>query len=678
MKSIGLFITIGSVLFVCIILAAFCCCGIVCCCCCYTLTSRKKSKYRRAELLGEYPEEFNVNSTRFTYQRIQLGDPVPENVELAMLGAVLEEHKRKILPEHFKKHLDSLWAVELAELRDEFNMLEVSKVRQNAAVANLHNEIHKNKDFKLVPYDSNRVKLKNVASVRSSDYINASFIRTPTIDQLFIAAQAPMEGTVNQFWQFVIEQNISNIVMLVPTGVDAQTNILPCQAHPVKLYDNLEVCSEAEDRELCATFRRLKIKNDLGNIKHVVHGQFKDWIPKSGVPKFQHSFIKFIKSFKQKMIVDNSPVLVYSLTGCGQTGMFIATYNLMQVINMSMPVSVFDTVFRLLEQRICIIQSLEEYKFLHLAVLEMIYDHTELLANEFPEAYRSYVDSLRDSYRSIFHMQFSELDYQVEKTHRRSQEEALNPVNRTKNTTQTVLPYDDTRVSLFSEFWEAGDYINASYIDGYKEPQYYIATSHPIRETILEFLQMVYQSSSPLVLLLATEDEFSLLQTGLDGSVCYWSEEKQGFGMYSVENLGSTNSAGLVRNKIKITNHSENSTHTFVQYICTNFLDNSRPTNSQSVIHLSELISKFKLEYTASPVVVHCWDGIGKTGLLIACSIAMQQLASEDKVDMFHIVKGMRRGREKMVSPVVSNSILAYNLVTLQSPQTRMQHTQSV
>ena len=634
-----------------LLLLLFCCplcCAIATCRSC----RRIHRGYKKSQVLGDYADDDSVSARRFHYQRIYQA-PASESIEMATIGSRMDQLKRKILPEHFKKHLDSLWASDCAGLREEFDALDVSKMRYACNAANMHSEIQKNKDFKLVPYDHNRVKLKASNSVKPSNYINASYIRAPAIDQLFIAAQAPMDNTLNDFWQLVSEQKVSNMVMLPPGPNGNQVN-LPSETHPVKRFGLLEVCFEAEEQGLLATFRRFKIKTDLGDVKHIVHAQFKQWAARTGIPKFHQSFVKFIRKFRQIMIMDSSPVMVYSTSGSGQTGVFLATYTLMELINISMPFSIFDVVHILLEQRMYALQTLDEYKFLHLLVLELICDTTSLASNEFPAAFKSYVDSLRDSYRSIFHQQFSELDYQVDKTYSRSQEDALNPINRDKNTVVTVLPYDDTRVCLFSEMWDAGDYINASYINGLMDPQYFVATIHPVRDTILEFLQMIYQSGAQLVIALATEDEYELLETGLDGSVCYWGEEKQGFGMYTIETLASTSTVGVLRNKIKITNHPERSTHTFVQYICTNFLDNNKPTNSQPIIHLSDIVLRFKTEYANSPVVVHCWDGIGKTGLLMACCLGIQELVAEERVDLFHIVKSMRRGREKMVSPVVS------------------------
>ncbi|XP_023281907.1 receptor-type tyrosine-protein phosphatase C-like, partial [Seriola lalandi dorsalis] len=54
--------------------------------------------------------------------------------------------------------------------------------------------------------------------------------------------------------------------------------------------------------------------------------------------------------------------------------------------------------------------------------------------------------------------------------------EAKKPCNTPKNRYVDILPYDYNRVQLTTGNGEAGcDYINASFIDGYKEAKKYIA-----------------------------------------------------------------------------------------------------------------------------------------------------------------------------------------------------------
>ena len=72
----------------------------------------------------------------------------------------------------------------------------------------------KNRFLNILPYDKNRVKLVPIAGCRQSDYINASMTDGFQKRNAFIATQAPLENTVNDFWRMIVEQNVHIIVML--------------------------------------------------------------------------------------------------------------------------------------------------------------------------------------------------------------------------------------------------------------------------------------------------------------------------------------------------------------------------------------------------------------------------------------------------------------------------------
>ena len=60
----------------------------------------------------------------------------------------------------------------------------------------------------IFPYKYNIVKISN-----EHQFINASWINLP-FEKHFIAAQAPRENTIEDFWQMCFEYNVKVIVML--------------------------------------------------------------------------------------------------------------------------------------------------------------------------------------------------------------------------------------------------------------------------------------------------------------------------------------------------------------------------------------------------------------------------------------------------------------------------------
>ena len=71
--------------------------------------------------------------------------------------------------------------------------------------------------FLPVPYDSNFVALKSTAfqGPLETNYVNASRIKFGDLQQTFIACQAPLPGSINHFWQMVIEEKVEVILMMI-------------------------------------------------------------------------------------------------------------------------------------------------------------------------------------------------------------------------------------------------------------------------------------------------------------------------------------------------------------------------------------------------------------------------------------------------------------------------------
>ena len=216
-----------------------------------------------------------------------------------------------------------------------------------------------------------------------------------------------------------------------------------------------------------------------------------------------------------------------------------------------------------------------------------------------------------------------------------------------KNRYSNVLPYDHSRVKLATLPGEPGsDYINASYIPGYKLKQEYIAAQGPLSSTIGDFWRMVWEQDVQSVVMVAKLTVVD--RTGK--SIKYWKEEPlHCCGISITLQSEKIDKHWTVREFLLVKDKTE---HTVKHYQFTaewpvyDIPDDTGP--------LLDLVKYFRSQQDAcdsnhGPVVVHCDGGVGRTGTFIALDILLQHIEDNDWVDVFGLACEMRRYRQRMI-----------------------------
>ena len=547
----------------------------------------------------------------------------------------------------YKNHLSHM----LSEYRleKEYRDLGGQKLRSECTSAMLKVNKNKNKYKTIYPYDKSRVVL---TSPLDTDYINASFIPGFHQSDLFIAAQAPKPNTVDDFWQLILEQRVSTIVMLtrlVELGMEKCMDYWPESVGTSEKYGNATVALKKEEHFTGYTVRDLVLYVSENREIKVRQFHYTAW-PDHDVPQLYNSLLDFTDTVKQHRKREQAPLLVHCSAGVGRSGTFISLYNLLEAVSAGDPISIYRIVNEMREHRPQMVQTFNQYKFIYLALLEMIFGSTTIPSEDFCDNYRLYQLSQGDMDTDIFREQFQELCYQSDYSFSYLQTAAQEPSNADKNAVKDVLPYDVNRVVLYSPNWTC-EYINASYIEGYE----LVATPLPTGDTIQEFLQLIYQMEDPLLVLLFSKSEYQKITDEGSDRVCYWSEEKgrRDFDGFSVITEKTQKSSFLIQQKMKVHTNYDDDERPFSQFISLVWDEAGGVTDVVGILTLLEL-TKQRVTTPGKRIIFCCNDGIGKSGVLLTVYMAIRSIERNRSIDVFQTVKQLRNARKNMVPTIVS------------------------
>ncbi|XP_053858626.1 receptor-type tyrosine-protein phosphatase kappa-like [Vidua macroura] len=224
--------------------------------------------------------------------------------------------------------------------------------------------------------------------------------------------------------------------------------------------------------------------------------------------------------------------------------------------------------------------------------------------------------------------------------------------NQNKNRYKSIIPYDHSRVVLQPSDTGNG-YINASYVDTYRSPHFFIAAQGPLAGTVVDFWHMVWQEKTSVIVMLT-----GIVEQNKTKCEQYWPEHEQVYGDFTVTLNNTWTTTGLVKRIFCLQKAGCALPRAVEQFHYLLWPDHGVPRNPSQLLCLVEVVNKRVLEAPAGPVLVHCSAGIGRTGTFIALDFLLKMGKAEGKVDVFHCVQQLREQRVSMVQTKEQYSFL--------------------
>ncbi|XP_077955152.1 receptor-type tyrosine-protein phosphatase S isoform X7 [Gasterosteus aculeatus] len=544
------------------------------------------------------------------------------------------------------EHIELLKANDNLRLSQEYESIDPSQ-QFTWEHSNLEVNKPKNRYANVIAYDHTRVVLAPIEGVLGSDYINANYVDGYRKQNAYIATQGALAETFGDFWRMVWEQRAASVVMM--TRLEEKSRIKCDQYWPsrgTETYGMIQV-TLLDTMEL-ATFcvRTLSLhKSGSSERREVRQFQFTSW-PDHGVPEYPTPFLNFLRRVKACNPPDAGPIIAHCSAGVGRTGCFIVIDAMLERIRHERTVDIYGHVTLMRSQRNYMVQTEDQYSFIHEALQEAVAcGNTEVAARSL----FSYMQKL-SKVETGEHITGMELEFKRlanTKAHTSRFVTANLPCNKFKNRLVNIMPYETTRVCLQPiRGLEGSDYINASYIDGYRQQRGYIATQGPLAETTEDFWRMLWEHNSTIVVMLT-----KLREIGREKCHQYWPAERSArYQYFVVDPMAEYNMPQYILREFKVTDARDGQSRTVRQFQFTDWPEQGVPKSGEGFIDFIGQVHKTKEQFGQDgPISVHCSAGVGRTGVFITLSIVLERMRYEGAVDIFQTVKMLRTQRPAMV-----------------------------
>uniref|UniRef100_A0A8C6P2V5 protein-tyrosine-phosphatase n=1 Tax=Nothobranchius furzeri TaxID=105023 RepID=A0A8C6P2V5_NOTFU len=467
----------------------------------------------------------------------------------------------------------------------------------------------------------------------------------------------PNQEMIYDFWRMVWQENCFSIVMLTKLVEIGRMKCCKYWPDDTELYGDIKITLLKTDTLAEYTVRTFAMERRGYPAKHeVCQFHFTSW-PEHGVPYHATGLLAFLRRVKASTPPDAGPVVVHCSMGAGRTGCYIVLDVMLDMAECEGVVDIYNCVKTLCSRRINMIQTEEQYVFIHDAILEAcLCGETAIPVSEFVLTYKEMLKVDSQSNTSQLREEFQTLNSVTPHLDVEECSISLMPRNREKNRSMDVLPPDRSLAFLITTEGESSNYINAALADSFLRPAAFIVTPHPLPGTTTDFWRLVYDYGCTSVVMLNQLNQSNSAWPCLQ----YWPEPGlQQFGPMTVELLSRTADDDVIIRLFRIQNITRlQEGQLVVRHF--QFLRWSPyrdvPESKKAFLSLLAQVHNWQRECGEGRTVVHCLNGGGRSGTFCACTMILEMIRHHSMVDAFFAAKTLRNSKPNMVETMYLES----------------------
>ncbi|XP_064626554.1 uncharacterized protein LOC135487103 [Lineus longissimus] len=502
----------------------------------------------------------------------------PESEQL-MISEVIEYIRKRVQEKSFKAEFQSF----RYDLQHEH---EVASQPQNSL---------KNRFKNVCAYDHSRVILSNI-SPGVTDYINASYIKSYDKSLAYIASQGPVPASVADMWEMIWQEKVAKVVMLTGFWESSKEKCSRYfEPEGTHLYRDISVRVLETIKEQGFEIKTMQVIK--GKIRrHIHHFHFTAW-PDHGVPCHPAAILHLREAVNRTKSEEglDGPIVVHCSAGVGRTGTYIAIDYLITQAEATGELNFIECTRNLRDARVKMIQNLNQYIFVHFAVLEhLLLGDTSILTPDYSQTLDSLVTRRQEMGATQLELQFEVLQLSI-------REDFLKSIENL-----------------------ADDHLHPVFIPSTKSKLTFIAIQSPSEETREEFLDLIRQYAVKVIVTLEYKEN----------SENYWSDDC--LKMISTDNLEDC--------RIREFDFWERGKARKIHqvYFKAWGIENGLPAVPVLTSFLETVQSQIG-DHEVANVIVHCKNGTTRCGLFCAAYVIYKRIQKvPGEVNIYQAIRSIK------------------------------------